>query len=62
MPAIAPHGRDAGKDDSRKDTPWWKGNNVHFGGKPAAELGRLLARHVMKALGREKEGINPTAK
>lgn len=27
-------------------TGWWKGKNVHFGGDPAAALGRLLADHV----------------
>ena len=32
-------------------TEWWRGRNVHFGGKPADELGRLLAQHVMEVLG-----------
>lgn len=32
-------------------TEWWKGKNVHFGGKGSDELGRLIARHVLKALG-----------
>ncbi len=31
---------------------WWKGRNVHFGGKPADALGELLAKEVLKALGR----------
>ena len=29
---------------------WWQGQNVHFSGKPAAELGKLLAKHVLKKL------------
>jgi hypothetical protein len=33
-------------------TQWWAGKNVHFGGEAANELGRLLARHVLEALGR----------
>ncbi len=40
---------------------WWKGKNVHFGGKPATELGRLLARRVMTALGKDAGAINPPA-
>ena len=35
-------------------TKWWKGNNVHFGGKPADELGRLLAEHVLGVLDEAK--------
>jgi len=31
-------------------TEWWQGKNVHFGGRPADELGRLLGEHVMKVL------------
>jgi lysophospholipase L1-like esterase len=27
---------------------WWSGKNVHFGGKTADALGRLLAEHVTK--------------
>jgi len=34
-------------------TDWWKGKNVHFSGQGAEELGRLLAKHVLVALGRK---------
>lgn len=36
------------QDDIYQD--WWKGQNVHFSGKLADELGKLLARHVLKKL------------
>jgi hypothetical protein len=38
--------------DHEKDIykEWWQGQNVHFSGKPAAELGKLLAKHVLKKL------------
>lgn len=32
---------------------WWKGNNVHFSGKGADELGTVLARQVLETLGRK---------
>lgn len=31
---------------------WWAGKNVHFKGEPAAALGKLLAKHVLKVLGK----------
>ncbi len=31
---------------------WWSGKNVHFGGKTADALGRLLAEHVTKVTAR----------
>jgi len=36
------------KDDLYKD--WWAGKNVHFKGEPAAALGKLLAKHVLKRM------------
>ena len=47
------------KNDGGLYTDWWKGKNVHFGGQPAVELGRLLARHVMKELGKNPGAIHP---
>jgi len=32
-----------------------------MGRSPAPFRARLLARHVMQTLGREKEGVNPVA-
>ena len=31
---------------------WWEGDNVHFGGEPAAALGRFLASEVLRTLGK----------
>jgi len=42
---VKDHGSDLYKD-------WWTGDNVHFGGKQADELGKLLASHAMKVLGK----------
>lgn len=38
---VKDHEKDLYKD-------WWLGNNVHFGGEPAAALGRYLAEHVVR--------------
>ena len=35
-------------------TEWWAGKNVHFGGKQADALGRLLAGHVKKVMADRK--------
>ena len=34
---------------------WWSGKNVHFGGKPAASLGKFLAEHVEKVFGTSRD-------
>ena len=47
------------KNEGGLYTDGWKGKNVHFGGAPAVALGRILARHVMKSLGKDPGAINP---
>jgi len=38
---------------------WWYNKNVHFNYRESIPIARELARTVMKALGRQDEGINP---
>ncbi len=38
---------------------WCRGRNVHFRHGPEVPLGRSLARHVMRALGKDGDDINP---
>jgi len=40
---------------------WWYNKNVHFTYQESIPIARALARKVMEALGREKEGINPVS-
>lgn len=38
--------------------PWWYSKNVHFTAGQSIPLGRLLARSILKALGKTQEEIN----
>ena len=40
---VKDHERDLYKE-------WWQGQNVHFSGKAADELGKFLAKHILKKL------------